>query len=44
VAGYKYRRLVELVDDLPHGPSGKVLRRELDLAALARHLPRDASR
>jgi len=29
LAAYKYPRLVELVDVLPLGPSGKVLKREL---------------
>ena len=38
VAAYKYPRLVVLVDELPHGPTGKVQRREIDLAALARLL------
>ena len=35
IAAYAYPRLVVLVDDLPRGPSGKVLRREIDRAALA---------
>jgi long-chain acyl-CoA synthetase len=35
VAAYKYPRVVVLVDKLPHGPGGKVLRREIDRAALA---------
>jgi long-chain acyl-CoA synthetase len=35
VAAYKYPRVVMLVDELPHGPGGKVLRREIDRAALA---------
>ncbi|MGH3003075.1 MAG: AMP-binding protein [Gaiellaceae bacterium] len=34
IAAYKYPRRIVVVDDLPHGPSGKVLRREIDLAAL----------
>jgi long-chain acyl-CoA synthetase len=29
LAGYKLPRVVELVQDLPHTPSGKVLKREL---------------
>ena len=29
MAAYKYPRVVHLVDDLPLGPSGKVLKREL---------------
>jgi long-chain acyl-CoA synthetase len=35
LAGYKYPRLVVLVDELPVGPTGKVLRRAIDRAALA---------
>jgi len=35
VAAYAYPRLVVLVDDLPRGPSGKVLRREIDRGRLA---------
>jgi long-chain acyl-CoA synthetase len=35
VAAYAYPRLVVLVDDLPRGPSGKVLRREIDREQLA---------
>ena len=38
VAAYKYPRLVVAVDELPHGPSGKIERRRLDLDALAREL------
>jgi long-chain acyl-CoA synthetase len=34
IAAYKYPRRIVVVDDLPHGPSGKVLRREIDRAAL----------
>jgi long-chain acyl-CoA synthetase len=30
VAAYKYPRLVWLVDDLPKGPTGKVLKREIE--------------
>lgn len=40
VAAYAYPRLVLLVDELPHGPSGKILRREIDRDALARLLDR----
>jgi long-chain acyl-CoA synthetase len=29
VAAYKYPRVVEIVDDLPKGPTGKILKREL---------------
>ena len=35
VAAYKYPRLVQVVDELPHGASGKIQRREIDRAALA---------
>jgi len=35
VAAYKYPRVVMLVDELPRGPGGKVLRREIDRDALA---------
>jgi AMP-binding enzyme C-terminal domain len=40
VAAYKYPRVVTIVDDLPKGPTGKVLKREIDLACgyLARGL------
>jgi len=37
VAAYKYPRHVVLVDELPKGPTGKVLKRELDVAALLAH-------
>lgn len=39
VAAYKYPRVVAVVDDLPRGPSGKVLRRAVDRDALAAMLP-----
>jgi long-chain acyl-CoA synthetase len=35
VAAYKYPRILSIVDDLPRGPSGKVLRRAIDREALA---------
>ena len=38
VAAYKYPRLVVLVEGLPHGGSGKVLRREIDREPLRRAL------
>jgi long-chain acyl-CoA synthetase len=38
VAAYKYPRLVEVVDELPHGPTGKIDRRAIDRDALARRL------
>jgi long-chain acyl-CoA synthetase len=31
VAGYKYPRVIWLVDDLPKGPTGKILKREIEL-------------
>jgi long-chain acyl-CoA synthetase len=34
VAGYKYPRRVLFVDDLPKGPTGKVLKRAIDTSAL----------
>jgi long-chain acyl-CoA synthetase len=36
VAAYKYPRHVVLVDELPKGPTGKILKREISLAALER--------
>jgi long-chain acyl-CoA synthetase len=38
LAAYKYPRVVVVVDDLPHGPSGKILKRAIDRAALVRHV------
>jgi long-chain acyl-CoA synthetase len=35
VAAYKYPRRVLFVDDLPKGPTGKILKREIDTSALA---------
>jgi long-chain acyl-CoA synthetase len=35
VAAYKYPRHVWLVDDLPKGPTGKILKREIELPASA---------
>ncbi len=40
IAAYKYPRLVVLVEDLPRGPSGKILRREVDREALRAQLDR----
>jgi long-chain acyl-CoA synthetase len=34
VAAYKYPRRIALVDDLPKGPTGKILKREIDRAVL----------
>ena len=39
VAAYKYPRHVVLVDSLPTGPTGKIVKREIDRDALARELP-----
>jgi long-chain acyl-CoA synthetase len=36
VAAYKYPRVVVAVDELPHGPTGKIQRNALDLEPLAR--------
>jgi long-chain acyl-CoA synthetase len=33
VAAYKYPRVVWLVDELPKGPTGKILKREIELPA-----------
>ena len=33
VAAYKYPRHVWLVDELPKGPTGKILKREIELPA-----------
>ena len=38
VAAYKYPRHVVLVDSLPTGPTGKILKREIDREQLAREL------
>jgi long-chain acyl-CoA synthetase len=35
VAGYKYPRHVVLVEELPKGPSGKILKRDIDRTSLA---------
>ena len=35
VAAYKYPRLVWLVDELPKGPTGKILKREITPPAVA---------
>jgi long-chain acyl-CoA synthetase len=36
VAAYKYPRYVVLVESLPKGPTGKILKREIDVQALQR--------
>ena len=36
VAAYKYPRVIWLVDDLPKGPTGKILKREIEVPAEAR--------
>jgi long-chain acyl-CoA synthetase len=41
VAAYKYPRLVVVADRLPRGPTGKLLKRELDRDSLAAALPAD---
>jgi len=38
VAAYKYPRLIEVVDELPHGATGKIDRRAIDRNALAARL------
>jgi long-chain acyl-CoA synthetase len=35
VAAYKYPRVVAIVDDLPKGPTGKVLKREIHAGVFA---------
>jgi long-chain acyl-CoA synthetase len=35
VAAYKYPRTVHIVDDLPKGPTGKILKREIKLPEAA---------
>ncbi|HUJ67524.1 MAG TPA: AMP-binding protein, partial [Acidimicrobiales bacterium] len=35
VAAYKYPRLLRIVDDLPKGPTGKILKREIHVPAAA---------
>jgi long-chain acyl-CoA synthetase len=42
VAAYKYPRVVVAAETLPHSPSGKVLRREIDRAPLRRALEQRA--
>ena len=39
LAAYKYPRVVVVVDDLPRGPSGKILKRAIDREALSRPDP-----
>ena len=36
VASYNYPRIVRIVDDLPLGPTGKVLKRAIDLSSVSR--------
>jgi long-chain acyl-CoA synthetase len=38
VAKYKWPRLVVVADELPHGPTGKILRREIDREDLRHRL------
>jgi long-chain acyl-CoA synthetase len=35
VAAYKYPRVIQVVDELPLGPTGKVLKRAIDIGNLA---------
>jgi len=35
VAAYKYPRHIMIVDELPKGPTGKILKREIDLSSLS---------
>jgi len=35
IAAYKYPRLVWFMDDLPKGPTGKILKREIDVPSPA---------
>ena len=37
VAAYKYPRVVWIVDDLPKGPTGKILKREVEIPAEVEH-------
>ena len=39
VAAYKYPRVVHILDDLPKGPTGKILKREIELPADAHARP-----
>jgi long-chain acyl-CoA synthetase len=36
VAAYKYPRVIWFADDLPKGPTGKILKREIELPMLDR--------
>ena len=35
VAAYKYPRKIEIIDELPKGPTGKILKRGIDTTTLA---------
>jgi long-chain acyl-CoA synthetase len=35
IAAYKYPRVVWFIDDLPKGPTGKILKREIEIPAIA---------
>ncbi|WUH51278.1 hypothetical protein OHO27_38595 [Streptomyces sp. NBC_00443] len=39
LSAYKIPRIVRFVDALPKGPSGKILKRSIDRAALTRDTP-----
>jgi long-chain acyl-CoA synthetase len=38
LAAYKYPRVIALVDELPHTPTGKILKRAIDREELTRRL------
>jgi long-chain acyl-CoA synthetase len=44
VAAYKYPRRISFFDDLPKGPSGKIVKREIELPAASAAAVRGASR
>src|SRR4029077_15447335 len=39
IAAYKYPRVVWFVDDLPKGPTGKILKREIETPVSAPRMP-----
>jgi long-chain acyl-CoA synthetase len=39
VAAYKYPRIIEVLDELPKGPTGKILKREIDRAPFTASQP-----
>ncbi len=42
VAAYKYPRVIQVLDELPKGPTGKILKREIDRAPFAAGQPTSA--